>query len=57
MDNGSNETRHWYEQLFDDYGEKYDKESFTHGTSGECDFIEKADKRLIMPTINQILSL
>jgi len=33
--------KQWYEQLFDDYGEKYDKESFTRGTLGECDFIEK----------------
>jgi 2-polyprenyl-3-methyl-5-hydroxy-6-metoxy-1,4-benzoquinol methylase len=31
----------WYETLFQDYGEKYDKESFTRGTIGECDFIEK----------------
>jgi len=30
----------WYEQLFEDYGEKYDQESFTKGTVGECDFIE-----------------
>jgi ubiquinone/menaquinone biosynthesis C-methylase UbiE len=31
----------WYEILFEDYGEKYDNENFTHGTIGECDFIEK----------------
>ncbi len=31
----------WYEELFRDYGEKYDNESFTRGTAGECDFIEK----------------
>ncbi len=31
----------WYEALFENYGEKYDNESFTQGTSGECDFIEK----------------
>ncbi len=30
----------WYEELFQDYGEKYDKENFTRGTVGECDFIE-----------------
>ncbi len=30
----------WYEELFKDYGEKYDQESFTRGTVGECDFIE-----------------
>ena len=33
--------KQWYEQLFEDYGEKYDLESFTQGTKGECDFIEK----------------
>jgi 2-polyprenyl-3-methyl-5-hydroxy-6-metoxy-1,4-benzoquinol methylase len=31
----------WYEELFHDYAEKYDKESFTKGTKGEVDFIEK----------------
>lgn len=31
----------WYESLFENYGEKYDSEVFTQGTSGECDFIEK----------------
>lgn len=30
----------WYEALFTDYAESYDKESFTRGTLGECDFIE-----------------
>jgi len=33
--------KQWYEELFEDYGVKYDKESFTQGTTGECDFIEK----------------
>lgn len=32
--------KQWYETLFEDYGLKYDDESFTQGTSGECDFIE-----------------
>jgi 2-polyprenyl-3-methyl-5-hydroxy-6-metoxy-1,4-benzoquinol methylase len=32
--------KQWYESLFDNYGEKYDNEVFTQGTSGECDFIE-----------------
>lgn len=32
--------KQWYEALFENYGEKYDKEVFTQGTSGECDFIE-----------------
>jgi 2-polyprenyl-3-methyl-5-hydroxy-6-metoxy-1,4-benzoquinol methylase len=31
----------WFEELFTDYAETYDKEGFTQGTSGECDFIEK----------------
>jgi 2-polyprenyl-3-methyl-5-hydroxy-6-metoxy-1,4-benzoquinol methylase len=30
----------WYEQLFENYGHRYDQESFTQGTAGECDFIE-----------------
>ena len=33
--------KQWYEMLFENYGEKYDKEIFTQGTVGECDFIEK----------------
>jgi len=33
--------KQWYEVLFENYGEMYDKESFTQGTIGECDFIEK----------------
>ncbi len=33
-------TKPWYEALFTDYAETYDKESFTQGTLGECDFIE-----------------
>ncbi len=31
----------WYEELFENYADKYDNESFTQGTIGECDFIEK----------------
>lgn len=31
----------WYEELFDNYGKTYDRESFVQGTSGECDFIER----------------
>src|SRR4030042_3822970 len=31
----------WYEELFRDYAGKYEKESFTAGTAGEVDFIEK----------------
>jgi 2-polyprenyl-3-methyl-5-hydroxy-6-metoxy-1,4-benzoquinol methylase len=33
--------KHWYEELFENYAVNYDKESFTQGTVGECDFIEK----------------
>jgi 2-polyprenyl-3-methyl-5-hydroxy-6-metoxy-1,4-benzoquinol methylase len=32
--------KQWYEELFQDYTEKYDNESFTSGTTGEVDFIE-----------------
>jgi len=41
--------KQWYETLFENYAEKYDKESFTQGTTGECDFLEKeleSDKSL-----------
>jgi len=34
-------NKQWYESFFENYGRKYDRESFTHGTLGECDFIEK----------------
>lgn len=33
--------KQWYEALFENYGLKYDNECFTHGTVGECDFIEE----------------
>ena len=33
--------KQWYEALFENSGKKYDEENFTHGTLGECDFIEK----------------
>jgi 2-polyprenyl-3-methyl-5-hydroxy-6-metoxy-1,4-benzoquinol methylase len=33
--------KQWYEELFENYGQQYDKESFTQGTLGECDFIEQ----------------
>jgi len=33
--------KQWYASLFQDYGQTYDSESFTQGTIGECDFIEK----------------
>ncbi len=34
----------WYEELFENYAVKYDNESFTAGTVGECDFIEEEIK-------------
>ena len=33
--------KQWYETLFENYGRKYDSESFTQGTIGESDFIEQ----------------
>lgn len=33
--------KQWYEELFENYAGQYDKESFTKGTKGEVDFIEK----------------
>ncbi len=33
--------KQWYEELFENYAETYDKETFAQGTIGECDFIEK----------------
>ncbi|MBN1687976.1 MAG: class I SAM-dependent methyltransferase [Candidatus Omnitrophica bacterium] len=32
--------KQWYEALFENYAQKYDKECFVQGTMGECDFIE-----------------
>jgi len=34
-------NKQWYETLFQNFANKYDQESFTQGTIGECDFIEK----------------
>jgi len=33
--------KQWYESLFENYAKTYDNESFTQGTIGECDFLEK----------------
>jgi 2-polyprenyl-3-methyl-5-hydroxy-6-metoxy-1,4-benzoquinol methylase len=33
--------KQWYEELFENYALKYESESFTKGTIGECDFIEQ----------------
>ena len=38
---GYNNMKQWYEELFENYGVRYDNECFTQGTIGECDFIEK----------------
>jgi 2-polyprenyl-3-methyl-5-hydroxy-6-metoxy-1,4-benzoquinol methylase len=37
--------KQWYEALFENYAEKYDKECFVQGTVGECDFIEEETAR------------
>ena len=36
--------KQWYESLFENYATQYEKEVFTAGTIGECDFIEKEIK-------------
>jgi SAM-dependent methyltransferase len=33
--------KQWYEDLFQDFADNYDRESFTSGTLGEVDFIER----------------
>lgn len=33
--------KQWYEEVFENYAETYDKESFTQGTIGEVDFLLK----------------
>jgi len=41
--------KQWYELLFENYAQKYDKECYVQGTLGECDFIEHElnfDKKL-----------
>ncbi|MCK9615024.1 MAG: methyltransferase domain-containing protein, partial [Candidatus Omnitrophica bacterium] len=37
--------KQWYESLFENYADKYDKEVYVHGTLGECDFIEQEINR------------
>jgi 2-polyprenyl-3-methyl-5-hydroxy-6-metoxy-1,4-benzoquinol methylase len=34
----------WYESLFENFAENYEKEVYTRGTLGECDFIEREIK-------------
>jgi SAM-dependent methyltransferase len=36
--------KQWYEELFENFSESYEKEKFTKGTIGEVDFIEKEIK-------------
>lgn len=33
--------KQWYEELFENYADKYDNEVYVQGTIGECDFIER----------------
>ncbi len=44
----------WYEELFCNYGETYDKEPFTAGTLQECEFI---DRELGRDTSKRILDI
>jgi ubiquinone/menaquinone biosynthesis C-methylase UbiE len=37
----SKSMKKWYEELFTSFAESYDREAFTQGTAGECDFIEQ----------------
>ncbi|HRI28590.1 MAG TPA: class I SAM-dependent methyltransferase, partial [Chitinophagales bacterium] len=32
--------KQWYETLFENYAQQYDKEGFAQGTIGECNFLE-----------------
>lgn len=34
-------SKKWYEELYSNYGEKYEEEPYVQGTVGEVDFIEK----------------
>ena len=38
---GMIKMKQWYEELFTNYSDKYEKEIYTQGTMGEVDFIEK----------------
>ena len=38
---GMIKMKQWYEELFTNYADKYEKEIYTQGTMGEVDFIEK----------------
>jgi 2-polyprenyl-3-methyl-5-hydroxy-6-metoxy-1,4-benzoquinol methylase len=41
MKSEDEKIKQWYESLFENYADKYDKEVFVQGTLGECDFIEQ----------------
>ncbi len=38
------QMKQWYEEFFENASRKYDQESFTKGTLGECVFIEQKNK-------------
>lgn len=38
---GETHMKKWYEELFEDYAETYDREPYTKGTLAEVDFIER----------------
>ncbi len=38
---GAEKVKHWYEELFENYAEGYDREQFARGTVQEVDFIEQ----------------
>jgi 2-polyprenyl-3-methyl-5-hydroxy-6-metoxy-1,4-benzoquinol methylase len=49
LSEGKESMKQWYEEFFENYANNYEKEPFTKGTVGECDFIEKeikSDKNL-----------
>lgn len=41
QDDSMTSMKPWYQALFENYANTYEKEPFTKGTIGECDFIEK----------------
>ena len=41
IETGKKIMKQWYEELFENYADKYDQEGYTSGTLGEVDFIEK----------------
>ncbi len=41
QDDSMTSMKPWYQALFENYANTYEKEPYTKGTIGECDFIEK----------------